>query len=138
MQRNQNMPQSSTLQSSERGKVNRKKSHKSAAQKKREKRKQRRREGSIVSEVSDTESVPSFVLKSELIVLQVVSTIDSAEFVMSRSRSSSSLNTIDTDIDLDDPALSLCPIWLQNMLHDRQKKRKTTQDEGRKKSKDKF
>ena len=40
--------------------VNGKPAPKSAAAKKREKRKQRKREGSIVSEISDTESVLSF------------------------------------------------------------------------------
>jgi len=68
----QSNPSTSALQPpSENGtQVNGKQGHKSAAQKKREKRKQRRREGSVVSEVSDTESVTSLILKkSELTLL---------------------------------------------------------------------
>src|SRR5436190_678121 len=68
-------PRSTTLvEPKENGpQVNGKTAPKSVAQKKREKRKQRRREGSVMSEVSDTESVLS--AGQSLINIQVASSI---------------------------------------------------------------
>lgn len=84
--------------------ANGKAQHKSAAQKKREKRKQRKRESSVVS---DTESVRSLVrLTSTYASLQVASstTVGSDAAPNFRERSVSLLDTLDTDIDTDDPA----------------------------------
>lgn len=75
---------------------------KSAAAKKREKRKQRKREGSVASEVSDTESVN--VIQSEFYShIQVSSSISS---LPTRERSVSILDTIDMELDTDDPTFS--------------------------------
>jgi splicing factor 3B subunit 2 len=83
------------------------KQNKSAAQKKREKRKQKKREGSVVS---DTESVhpPLHRLATQSNALvQVASSVTVAgpnDVDTVSERSMSLLDTIDTDIDTDDPA----------------------------------
>ena len=81
--------------------VNGKSAPKSAAQKKREKRKQRRREGSVMSEVSDAESV--LLHCRSLINIQVASSVTVGG---GRERSVSILDTVETELDTDDPAYS--------------------------------
>jgi splicing factor 3B subunit 2 len=71
---------------------------KSAAQKKREKRKQRRREGSIIS---DAESVHSLTVFASAHISQVASSV--TDMLPTRERSVSILDTIDIDLDPDDP-----------------------------------
>ena len=86
--------------------VNGKTEHKSAAQKKREKRKQKRREGSVVS---DTESVPAHFHQVATLsnrVVQIASSVTigrTKDFDTVSERSTSLLDTIDTDIDTDNP-----------------------------------
>ena len=80
--------------------VNGKPSHMSKTQKKREKQKQRRRESSVISEVSTTESVTSSSSRSFADPSQV-STVDSA---VTPARSVSILDSLETEIDTEDPA----------------------------------
>lgn len=83
--------------------VNGKAPPKSAAQKKRQKRKQRKREGSVMSEVSDAESV-SRPCRS-LTNIQINSTITAPPSDI-RERSVSILDSMDLELNTDDPAYS--------------------------------
>lgn len=78
--------------------VNGKSSQKSAAQKKREKRKQRKREGSVVSDTESVYSLPEFPFAN---IPQIASSV--TYIPPTRESSVSILDTIDTDIDPDDP-----------------------------------
>ena len=98
----QHAPSTTPVEPKENGpQVNGKPAPKSAAQKKREKRKQRRREGSVMSEVSDAESVLSHC--RSLINIQVASSLTVGG---GRERSISILDTVETELDTDDPAYS--------------------------------